>query len=374
MEETGELLNFVTNVTGDRFTRIEEDLGNGYVRLNITEAERRQAKNDIQSVEDAVLELLRNSRDADASKIFMSFQKEADLLRKISIIDDGHGIPKAAQERIFESRVTTKLDTVNFDQYGIHGRGMALFSIKQSADDIRILHSVKEKGTSLRFIADTTKLNEKVNQFEIPEVEIIDGKPEVTRGVRNVLRVVTEFLINHPQLEIYMGIGGEILATMYTKSQSTVFESERSKNFGIACYNWERRNLKIWQLCGFASNAETLKEIANNYYGLELSNRHVNRIMCGEIKPVSPLSINEIMRKKVGLIPPKHSAKRKISVSENLSKYFNENDLQVLKESLNIIAEDIGNKYFLKLQKDPEIIREKNRLKILLPFEKDEII
>ena len=53
------LLNFVTAVSGEAFLKVEETLGDGYVRLRVSEAERRQAKHDIRSVEDIVVELMR---------------------------------------------------------------------------------------------------------------------------------------------------------------------------------------------------------------------------------------------------------------------------------------------------------------------------
>ena len=42
------LLDFVSAVSGDTFLKVEETLGDGYVRLKVSEAERRQAKHDIQ--------------------------------------------------------------------------------------------------------------------------------------------------------------------------------------------------------------------------------------------------------------------------------------------------------------------------------------
>ena len=62
---------------------IEEDLGNGYVRLKISEADRRQALQDIGCVEDIVVELLRNSRDAKSCNIFIGTKKIEDKRRKI---------------------------------------------------------------------------------------------------------------------------------------------------------------------------------------------------------------------------------------------------------------------------------------------------
>ena len=110
---------------GERALRVEESLGAGYVRLRVAEAERRQAKHDIRSVEDIVIELLRNSRDAGARHIYVATSKEG-ALRTITILDDGQGIPKDMQEKIFEARVTSKLESMHMDRWGIHGRGMAL--------------------------------------------------------------------------------------------------------------------------------------------------------------------------------------------------------------------------------------------------------
>ncbi len=107
--------------------KIEEDLGNGFVRLKISEAERRQALQDITSVEDIVVELLRNSRDAGSKNIFIATKKIAEKKRLIYCIDDGTGIPRVFHDLIFQSRVTSKLEDGIKDPYGFHGRGMAHF-------------------------------------------------------------------------------------------------------------------------------------------------------------------------------------------------------------------------------------------------------
>ena len=78
------LLEFVRDFTDrDTFT-VEEDLGHGYVRLKVTEAERRQALQDIRCVEDVVKELVRNARDAGAKNIYVTFQKEKGRWRNIT--------------------------------------------------------------------------------------------------------------------------------------------------------------------------------------------------------------------------------------------------------------------------------------------------
>ncbi len=73
MAESSELISFIASMTGESNLRVEENLGEGYVRLRVSEAERRQAKHDIQHVEDIVIEALRNARDAGARSIYLAF-------------------------------------------------------------------------------------------------------------------------------------------------------------------------------------------------------------------------------------------------------------------------------------------------------------
>ena len=69
------LTNFVESVCNESHLRVETDLGGGFVRLKSEEAERRQAAHDIRTTEDALIELLRNSRDAHAHSIFIATSK-----------------------------------------------------------------------------------------------------------------------------------------------------------------------------------------------------------------------------------------------------------------------------------------------------------
>ena len=114
-----DLLGFVASMGGERSLRVEENLGEGYVRLRVAEAERRQAKHDIRCIEDVVIEMLRNSRDAGAKHIYVATSREGDL-RTLVILDDGSGIPEDMQSRVFEARVTSKLESVHMDLSLIH--------------------------------------------------------------------------------------------------------------------------------------------------------------------------------------------------------------------------------------------------------------
>lgn len=51
-------------------------------------------------------------------------------MKTLAFLDDGDGIPIEMHERVFEPRVTSKLETMVMDKWGVHGRGMALYSIK----------------------------------------------------------------------------------------------------------------------------------------------------------------------------------------------------------------------------------------------------
>ena len=111
MSDANELISFIASMSGEGNLRVEENLGEGYVRLRVSEAERRQAKHDIQHVEDIVIEMLRNARDAGADKVFLATTKE-DGVRTLVFLDNGSGVPQDMQEQIFDARVTSKLESM----------------------------------------------------------------------------------------------------------------------------------------------------------------------------------------------------------------------------------------------------------------------
>ena len=71
MQNSLDYNKFFTDLNIAEQLKVEEDLGSGYVKLKISESERRQAFQDIKCVEDIVVELLRNSRDAGSKNIFI---------------------------------------------------------------------------------------------------------------------------------------------------------------------------------------------------------------------------------------------------------------------------------------------------------------
>ena len=90
MSDSETLAAFLDSTPAGTRLRVEDDLGDGFVRLRVSEAERRQAKQDIRCVEDAVIEMLRNARDAHARTIIMGTSRSGDA-RRIIVADDGDG-------------------------------------------------------------------------------------------------------------------------------------------------------------------------------------------------------------------------------------------------------------------------------------------
>lgn len=186
MPNSSDIKKFLSELGLDNVLNVEQDLGEGYVKLRISEAERRQSLQDIKSVEDIVIELLRNSRDAGAKNIFIGTKKIEDKKRFIYFIDDGKGIPKKFHELIFEARITSKLENAVKDIYGFHGRGMALFSIKLNVDEIKVVYSGEDSGTVFFLDIDLNKIPEKKDQSVLPQIVELDGDLNIIGGVNNI--------------------------------------------------------------------------------------------------------------------------------------------------------------------------------------------
>lgn len=164
MNDANELISFIASMSGEGNLRVEENLGEGYVRLRVSEAERRQAKHDIQHVEDIVIEMLRNARDAGADKVYLATTKEEGV-RTLLFLDNGSGVPQDMQERIFDARVTSKLESMKMDRWGVHGRGMALFSIRQNTDEARVVTSGVDLGSAFKVCVATDRLGERATSL-----------------------------------------------------------------------------------------------------------------------------------------------------------------------------------------------------------------
>ncbi|MDI6799260.1 MAG: ATP-binding protein [Actinomycetota bacterium] len=356
-----DLLEFVEDVSADGRFKIEEDLGSGFVRLNVSEAEKRQAKHDIRCFEDVVIELIRNSRDSGSKNIFISSNREGNE-RRLVIIDDGCGIPPDLLNLVFEPRVTSKLDTIVEDKYGIHGRGMALYSIRNNVSEIDILASGLGRGTFFRVVNDIKKLPEKKDQSTLPLTRLKNGQVVVVKGPRNISRTVIEFALEHQEINLFFGTASQILATIYDLSQNLLTHQKCGES--IFYDSFSKGELPLWQCLGMIGDSKSLMDAALNSYGLSVSLRNIHRVFAGEIEPLSDIRSSLFKRHRRRL--PELGTDTILFNNRNLASYIERDDLDKLARALEAEFESISEKYFVKSLGTPKVRREKNRLNFVL--------
>lgn len=205
-----DLIGFVRSLANPLGDLVEEDFGAGFYRLRTSEAEKRQAQHDIRTVEDALLELLRNARDAGATSVAVASQLRKDRFRELVVIDNGEGIPPTHHELVFEPRVTSRVRGYVEDDYGVHGRGMALYAIRARAAHARVAFSAVGGGTAVSVTFDLDELPERKNQAERPRV-VRDERGYEVRGVRNIAYVLTDFALRNPSMTVLVGTHAETL-------------------------------------------------------------------------------------------------------------------------------------------------------------------
>jgi len=361
MNDNDSLLDFVSNVSGDAYLKVEESLGDGFVRLKISEAERRQAKHDIRAVEDIVVELLRNSRDAHAQRIFLASSREGDV-RSLTIVDDGVGIPAHLHDRVFEPRVTSKLETMVMDRWGVHGRGMALYSVRANASSARVMSSDVHKGASLAVTADVRSLTERADQSTWPLVERTeDGALRVGRGPHNVVRRVVEFACEHPELEVYLGSPAEVLATLH----AVVSGSDAATDL-LFCDEIER--VPVWQRPAAASDASELVEVSQAL-GLSVSERTAHRILSGELEPLEAVLTQALDE---GDDAPTSEPERPDIYKDRRGLRLHHSDISAFQRELEKAFDLVAERYYVQLKGQPKVTVGRNEIRVRFEVEKED--
>lgn len=363
ISERGDLSDFIEHTIGDEQLRIDEDFGQGYVRLKSSEAQRRQAAQDIRSSEDVLIELLRNSRDAGAKNIFIATNR-SDEERTIVVIDDGSGIPDDMHSRVFEPRVTSKLDSSHMDLWGLHGRGMALYSIKVNSRSAEVISSQPSCGSSIKVVLDISSLGEKTDQSTFPRFEEVDST-YVMRGPKNLIRTAAEFALEHRgELKVFFGTPAEILSTMYIFGCSTIPASKRA-------FASNGENEKIFKRLCFNADAASLEKAASSL-GLAVSERTARRIVDGEMKGLPDLM--EMLKNRSfpaqrrpgvpkkgdrSIEPADETLSRKVSLSED--------DEAFLERIAHEAFTDIAQRYFLRSDVEPHVECKRGQITITIP-------
>lgn len=230
------------------------DLGAGFARLTGVEGARR-GPSRITHVEDALLELARNARDAGAARIYVASTLKDRRFRTLTVIDDGHGIPESHRDLILEPGVTTRhLNPVTEPgDPSTHGAGLSLYQIKNHSLETRVLST--SSPTSIQATFDTNNLPERTLQSS-------------TRPSKSNLRATLERFTattnaQSPRLHSYYGPPGRILATLL---YHRIIPRQR--------------------------DSAGLREAAFGL-GLGVSVRSVQRILRGEVWPVEDVSRGE---------------------------------------------------------------------------------
>jgi len=359
MAENNDLLNFVTSVSGDAYLKVEENLGDGYVRLKVSEAERRQARHDIQGVEDVVVELLRNARDAHAQRIFLATTREGDT-RSLTVVDDGVGVPDGMAERIFEPRVTSKLETMVMDKWGVHGRGMALFSIRSNTAEAHVAASGAHKGASVVVVANAQELAEKSDQSTWPTLEREEGGLiRVARGPHNIIRRTVKFAVEHGGIDVFIGSPSEVLATLVLLARFEMDESEL-----LFCENVSR--LPVWQRPGAAADASELSDTAQAL-GLTVSERTSHRILGGEITP-----LRSVMSALTGAAEQTGTAPSPDIYRDRRGLKIHHSDLSSFRAELERAFDALAERYYLHLKCEPKITVGRDDIRVRFEVDKED--
>ena len=342
--------------------RIEHDFGGGFVRLRTSEAERRQAAQDIRCSEDIVIELLRNARDAHASNIYVALAREGSV-RSITVIDDGQGIPSSMHEHVFEPRVTSKLDSSHMDKWGLHGRGMALYSVAQNASSSYVAASDTSLGTSIVVKTNLDKIGERSDQSTFPTFELSEGSKVKVRGPRNMLRCTCEFALEERKsCSVFIGAVSEIAATLYAYGKATLSAIERAFCNDVDSLPISKRLATTADPASFAALSSSL--------GLPISERTARRILDGEIDQLDPIlnsiSIDRPKASKTQTIASGRKRSRdKVKISSDDARAFSES----VKEAYSSLAE----KYYLDDNVDPLLRVGHDKLTLTIPVVKADI-
>ena len=353
--DTSDLRGFIDEVARPGSLRVEDDFGSGFVRLRVSEAQRRQAKQDIRCVEDAAVEMLRNARDAHAKTIFFAVSRSGDT-RTLVVIDDGDGVPVDMHELIFEPRVTSKLDSFSEDAWGVHGRGMALYSIKENAEEAAVVASAPGRGSVFRVSFLTASVRERKDQSTLPTLDKnADGAWELGSGPRNIVRVTADFALDARRFcTVYFGSPVQIAATLRAYGESRIC-ARHVPDAALEDEMFACRLSSCRDAAEFASCAESL--------GLSVSQRSAYRILQNDIAPLAPLLAvlrhESVSRPLENVASPSYIDARGLKIAPEDRAEFT----AALKRAWALLA----SAYYLEPDIDPQVRVSRDGVRVVFP-------
>jgi hypothetical protein len=245
------------------------DLGAGFARLLGVEGLRR-SPGRLRSVEDALFELLRNSRDAGAHNVYVAASLGARRYRTLVVIDDGRGIPETHKHLVFEPGVTTRhlnpvpeAPTQELPQtHAPHGAGLSLYHVKNVALSAEVLSA--SSPTVIKVIFDTRSLPEKRLQS--------NARPSKTNLPATLTKFLAESGPNPPRL--YHASPSRILSRLLKNRIIQIGQENQGSqgNGGEAPRVWEAAVL----------------------LGLEVSLRTVQRVLGGGISAAGEVTVDSL--------------------------------------------------------------------------------
>ena len=352
-----ELSSFLTQLGKEDSLRIEERLGSGFVKLRVSEAERRQAAHDIRCSEDIVIELLRNSRDAGAHLIFVATTKDG-ANRTITVLDDGSGIPRDLWPRVFDARVTSKLESAHVDRWGVHGRGMALYSIRQNALEARVCDSIVGGGTSIHVTSDLAALPERSDQSTWPTLsQDASGAASIAKGPHNIIRTCCEFALEEKErCEVYLGSPAEMIATIRHKVHG--------RNLVYAASAEDLTQLPVLERLRVAADARELREVAAQL-GFDISERTAHRILAGEIASQSSAVAH--------LMPSHRHRNRKVDLlADRRGLRLSDDDRATFTALMEEAFAQVADRYYLTLSEPPRLRVSGSRMTVTFTYQEED--
>lgn len=184
-------------------------------------------------MEDALIELLRNARDAEARNIYVASILRRRRFRTLTVIDDGHGIPAPYTDLIFEPGVTTRhlypTQEPTDPTAPPHGAGLALHHIRKLALKTGVLSAASP--TSITATFDTQALPERSLQSRT--------RPSRTNLLATLASFVQATNSRRPTpINLYYGPPGKILSRLLDNriilpGSSLDEMSERAEKLGL---------------------------------------------------------------------------------------------------------------------------------------------